>query len=548
MPKSLVGRLISRRSVALTLSVAVAGIAAAALPSAAAASSSQISIIEDPGATIPAASAATFSEFRALGATTARVFLPWSQIAPDNSSAKKPAHFNPSDPNAYPAGAWMPYDTAVVNAAKYGVTVDLIVAGGAPQWAEGKAPIKGYNPYFAWKPSDNQFGQFMKAVARRYSGTFVPRGSGVPLPRVHFWTIWNEPNFGENLGPQAIGGSKYSVAPKLYRGLMNAGWSALMSTGHKHDTILVGGYAARGIQGGRFPGNFGQTKPLLFIRTLYCVDKNNRALRGNTAKQEGCPTNTASRRKFRKQNPPLFNAGGVADHPYPNTGSPTNDGKGVADWATFPDLPKFGALLDKMTKTYGSGKHFPIYNDEYGYITKPPSNARASGGGFYPSPAKASEYINQAEYLSYKNARIKSYMQYLLQDPPVSVGLLAGFDSGLEFIGGAPKATYFAFNLPVWMPKTSFSKRSKVEVWGDARPASFETRQHVQIQEGPTVNGPFSTLNTVGVKKNGYFDIKMKFPSSGFVRLTFTYDNDPRLPAGISGSTIASRVFPIKVH
>ena len=40
----------------------------------------------------------------------------------------------------------------------------------------------------------------------------------------------------------------------------------------------------------------------------------------------------------------------------------------------------------------------------------------------------------------------------------------------------------------------------------------------------------------------------MRFPSSGFVRLTFTYNDDPLLPAGIAGSTIASRVFRIKVH
>jgi hypothetical protein len=134
----------------------------------------------------------------------------------------------------------------------------------------------------------------MKAVATRYSGRYTPPGATSALPRVSFWTIFNEPNFGENLGPQAINGSKVSVAPNMYRKLVNAGWSALHSTGHGHDTILVGGYAARGMQGGRsrrapegYPGNFGQTKPLLFIRTLYCVDKNNRLLRGKIARQPG---------------------------------------------------------------------------------------------------------------------------------------------------------------------------------------------------------------------------------------------------------------------
>jgi hypothetical protein len=40
----------------------------------------------------------------------------------------------------------------------------------------------------------------------------------------------------------------------------------------------------------------------------------------------------------------------------------------------------------------------------------------------------------------------------------------------------------------------------------------------------------------------------MKFPSSGNVRLAFTYNHDPLLPAGAGGSTIYSRTFAIKVH
>ena len=153
-------------------------------------------------------------------------FCPGRRSSPNRRPRRRRPNFNATDPNAYPAANWTPYDTAVRNAARYGITVDLIVAGGAPQWAEKKAPIHGYNPYFAWYPSDAAYGQFMTAVAKRYSGNFTPPG-GTRLPRVRFWTIWNEPNFGQNLGPQAIGGSRYSVAPKLYRGLLNAGWKAL---------------------------------------------------------------------------------------------------------------------------------------------------------------------------------------------------------------------------------------------------------------------------------------------------------------------------------
>jgi hypothetical protein len=245
----------------------------------------------------------------------------------------------------------------------------------------------------------------------------------------------------------------------------------------------------------------------------------------------------------------------MADHPYPDTGSPTNDGKGDPNFATFLNLGKFGSLLDTLVRVYGSKKSFSIYNDEYGYITRPPAK-RSPTGRLYPSPDKAATFLNQAEYLSYKNPRIKSYMQYLLTDPaPNAQSGSAGFASGLEFSNGTKKATYFAFNLPLWMPKTSFSHRNKVEVWGDARPAVIESRfgaQRVSIQLQKGGRGAFTTINTVKIKKSktgGYFDIHMKFGSSGNVRLAYTYPaNDPLLPLGVARSTINSRVLKIKVH
>ncbi len=556
MPK----KLTFRRMAALTLSAAAAGLAAAALPSAAAASTSQITIMQDEGlvpipftSQSPAVQQATFAALRQLGVTTARIIVPWAAVAPMASSETKPAG-NSASPAYYPATNWAPYDSAVMIAQQYGITPDFTVSGGAPQWAEAHTlpGVTSYNPYFGYKPNAAEYGKFMTAIATRYSGHFIPPGASSPLPRVHFWAIYNEPNFGEDLGPQALHGSKIPYAPMLYRQILNAGWKALQSTHHGHDTILVGGYAARGVQGGKFPGNYSQTKPLLFIRDLYCVNSKYKQLSGKLAKEESCPTSKSAVRKFRSQNPALFKATGVADHPYPVAGTPLNDGKGDPDFATFPDLGNLAKTMDKVTSRYGSHKKFPIYNDEYGYITRPPNN-RAPSGPLYLSPAKAAVDINWAEYLSYKNPRMKSYMQYLLIDPSqASSNPYAGFSSGLEFPDGSRKPGYFAFNLPVWMPKTSFSHSKNVEVWGDARPASFEKQfgpqsVAVQLQTG---TGAFTTLKTVPItSSNGYFDIKMKFPSSGNVQLAYTYPTgDPLLPVGIGGSTIDSRSFAIRVH
>ena len=365
---------------------------------------------------------------------------------------------------------------------------------------------------------------------------------------MHFWTIFNEPNFGEDLGPQALGGSKTPYAPMLYRKILNAGWSALHATGHGHDTILIGGYAARGFWGGKFPGNFAQTKPLLFIRYLYCVDKSNQQVRGKTAKSWGCPANKAASRKFRKQNPALFSASGMADHPYPDHGSPLNDGKGDPNWATFPDLGRFATLLDKMTHMYGSGKHFPVYNDEYGYITRPPAN-RSPAGGLYVTPTTAATYINQAEYLSWKNRRLQSYMQYLIRDPSHAAGPYAGFASGLEFPNGLRKPIYFGLQPP-GVDAEDARSHAVTRPRSGARHGRLASRGTRRCRSSSRRPAPHSRRSQTVKKLSaaGYFDMKMKFPSSGFVRLAFTYNHDPLLPPGVGGSTITSRVLTIKVR
>jgi hypothetical protein len=515
------------------------------LPANASASHWQIAIISDPDDL--AAPQQTLAQFRELGATTVRVVVPWATIAPKPRSVKKPS-FNATNPNAYPAGAWAPYDTLVHTAQHDGLTVDFTISGGAPRWAEGPGvPKGGGNLRFAWQPSPAAYGQFVRAVGTRYDGHFTPAGDSSPLPEVHFWTIFNEPNFGEDLAPQAIDGSRVSVAPMMYRKLVHAGWSALHATGHGRDTILIGGLSSQGTSAPRskrapqgYPGNYGQTKPLIFIRTLYCVGSNYRLLRGSAATSVGCPTSAAGSRKFRSQNPGLFNASGMAAHP--NSALSPVAGHSDPNFATFADLGRVEHTLDKVNQAYGSGKRYDIYSDEYGYITHPPA---VSG---FVSPATAAYYINWAEYLSWKNPRVASYSQYLLKDPS-PVNSFPGYASGLEYSNGQPKPSYNAYRLPLYLPQTSFARRASVEVWGDVRPAPFMQRdgngpQTVSIQLN------HKTIYTVtATDSGGYFDLHMKFATSGTVRLAYTYPrSDPFLPLGTAGSTVYTRNVSIDVH
>lgn len=553
MAKLLALAITSRRSAALALCLAAAAVGGAFAPAAASASTSQLAMIQD-GGVLGANAQATFEQFRELGANMARITLPWSLIAPNHKSFKKPSGFNATDPNAY-RNTWAPYDNALRLAKRYGIAIDLTVTGGAPQWAEAKVP-GGYNDFYAFRPNASEYGKFMQAVATRYDGHFTPRGQSSALPAVRFWAIFNEANFGEDLGPQAIDGSKVSIGPMMYRSLASAGWNALQSTGHQHDTIVIGEFAARGISGGPsarapqgYPGNFGQTKPLEFIRTLYCVDAHFNQLRGNYAKQRGCPTSASASRRFRSQNPALFNSSGVGDHPYPDNGSPVFDGRNQTDFATFPNLGNLASTLDRVSRAYGSHRKLSIYNDEYGYITHPPARSH------YVSQATAAYYINWAEYLSWKNSRLKSYMQYLLNDPPQNAGPFAQFDSGLINPNGTHKPTYDAYRLPFYMPKTSFSRTQNVEVWGAVRPAPFLKQdgngtQSVEIQLQSRGHGAYKTVQRIRITNSGgYFDLKLRFGSGGNVRLAYQYPAvDTFLPLSVGGSTVHSRSFAIKVQ
>jgi hypothetical protein len=547
-PLSLKTRL-ARRGTAVALGAAVALGGAATLPATALATHSQASIIEDFN--VMTDPVGTLTQFRALGANTVRVILPWEAIAPSPSATKKP-NFNATDPNAYSAERWAAFDTVVNTAHRLGLNVDLTVAGGAPRWAEAQAAPRSNavnNNFVAWKPNAADYGQFVQAVGRRYSGTFVPKGQSTPLPRVNFWAIFNEPNFGQDLGPQAINGSRSIVSPMYYRSLVNAGWHALQASGHGRDTILIGEIAAEGslphtptrLWPEGLPGNYGQTRALLFVRDLYCVDSRYRPLRGAAASSTGCPTTSAGIRKFRSQNPGLFSASGFADHPYDGGQSPVSQIGNKVDYATFVDFGNLERTLDGVNRAYGSGKRYPIYNTEYGEITNPPKRG-------YPSPATAAYYINWAEYLSWKSGRVASYMQYLLRDPAPNTGVYNEFASGLEFSNGKQKATWPAYQLPVFMPFTSFSRNANEEIWGNTRPAPFMSKdghgaQTVAIQ----VDG--RTVRTTGAN-GGYFDLRMKFPAGRHtVRLAYTFPKqDAFLPVSDLGKTIYSRSFTINVH
>jgi hypothetical protein len=289
------------------------------------------------------------------------------------------------------------------------------------------------------------------------------------------------------------------------------------------------------------------------MRAVYCLAPNYQKLTGSAAKLYNCPTTAGAASKFRAQNPGLFNATGFAIHAYDSKQAPDANPNTInPGYATFPVLKRVEAALDKATHAWGSGKHYPIYNDEYGYITSPPQPA----GLRYPTPERAAAEINQAEYLSYKNPRVASYAQFLLNDPEISVQHpKPGFSSGLYTSTGDAKATLYAYRLPLWLPKTAVKAGSKTEIWGGARPATYSlsaaapTAPAVELQMRKPGGGSWTTIQTVKVSTTtGYFEIRSTLPYSGELRLAYTYPRtEPLLPLNTAGTTIYGRTVNVTV-
>jgi hypothetical protein len=506
---------------------------------------------------------ARLSELRGLGVERMRLFVAWRAYAPQPLSLVRPRGFNAASPAAYPAGAWSRLDAAVQQAEANGIDLDLDVGGGSPLWAT--APDRPRDrPHPNWAPNASDYGGFVRAVSTRYSGNYNPvtntvsPGDPADLPAVHFWSIWNEPNYGPSLAPQGdpheAGHSSVERSAWTYRNLLDAGWSALHATGHGGDTILFGEVAPRGGAGNRL-GLFNGTRPMQFLRALYCVDSGYRLLRGRAATRRGCPATAAGSQAFRSRHPALFDASGFADHPYSRWFPPNVERMGSPDDTPLAQIGGLIRALDRMQRIYGSHARLPIWNTEYGYLTSPPK--RRHPPLFTPtvSQTTAAYYLNWAEYISWRNPRIASTMQYLYGDPlpALATNDYGGYATGLVNFNGTKKPTYYAYRMPLYLPKTSARRGARLEVWGAARPAHFAMidvpadPETVDVEFKPAGARSFAVVRTVTVTSpHGYFDTRVLFPSSGTVRLAWSYPTDD--PLLTRNGRIYSRNVQIKLR
>jgi hypothetical protein len=539
-----------------------------AIPTACArAAASQQAMLEDD-VSLMANPMATLSRLRLLGVQRVRVAVRWSYIAPAPTASRVPRRFDPSNPASYPAANWQIWDQIVTDAQRLGIGLDFDVMGGAPVWALGSGAPAG-NTNRNWDPSPSLYRAFVHALGVRYSGNYDPARKRLirdarDLPRVSFWSVWNEPDYGPSLAPQGVPGAlTVENSPRMYRNLVDAAWGALHQTGHGRDTFIFGELAPRGYS---YWGVYSGMKPLVFLRALYCVDAGYRPLRATAAAIRGCPANASGSGRFRALNPGLFQATGVSDHPYMRWYPPGNELQPDPDYSSLGEIGNLSRALDRLQQAYGSGARLPIWNTEFGYITTPPKHDNQYEPAQphhqpWPTQATAAYYLNWAEYISWRNRRIASFLQYLLHDPLPSLRSndWGGFASGLLAYNYAPKATYAAWRLPLFMPVTAGRRGRRLEVWGCLRPARYAILdtglpQTAEVQFAPGSSGRFTTIQTVTIGSPSagcYFDLYPRFPSSGSVRLSWSYPLHDQLLGSFGPSsdhTVYSRQIQISLH
>jgi hypothetical protein len=411
--------------------------------------------------TDPATRDRTLDEIKELGADTLRIEIKWDEVAPGPRARNRP-RFDPTNPAEYPGFA--PYDELIKSAVARKLRIVVTITGDAPRWAtSGERDVN-------YKPDAVEYGRFATAVGKRYSGIF----SG--LPKITYFTIWNEPNHINFIKPT-------SQAPRIYRKLVHAAVPALRTNAAPDAQIFVGELKPTPRKG---------LGPAKFMQDWLCLDGRFRGLRGRAARRKGCTG-------FKK-----IDADGFAHHPY----GPIDIVSKKRDIINLLAIRRLGKALDRAANARRLPRGLPIYNTEYGIQSNPPDIFVGT------SPTKQAAIINEKEEFAYRYHRLKSHSQYQLYDDPARPGppavKWAGFQTGLRFANGRKKPAYEAYRFPIVVRR---SGRGAL-VWGRVRPGSGSRFAQLQKKRGGRyvdVGGRMQT-NT-----RGYFRVKKKLGSYRFL-------------------------------
>ena len=283
-----------------------------------------------------------------LRASWIRANVQWSYVVEKQAKQKKqPANIEYN---------WTGYDALLRAAEARGIRVQLALTGPAPAWATGNRKV---GPY---KPKASAFKVFARDAAEHFRGSITR------------YSIWNEPNYVSWIAPM-------SSAPKVYRGLYTAGYSAIKDVDPNAEVLIA--------ETSPYALKKRATAPLAFLRGVTCATKSYKRARN-------CGT---------------LKTDGFAHHPYDFRHKPSFRYPGK-DNVTLGTLSRLTSALSKLRKakllTTPSGGVPYLYLTEYGYM---------SSGKYKVSRSKQGAYLTQAFQIALRNSRVKQMLQFVLIQP-----------------------------------------------------------------------------------------------------------------------------------
>lgn len=475
--------------------MALLTITALAVPSAASASSSQLSLIQDDRELLGLTGedpAAAMTEIRNLGVDILRTNVIYGKVYRTPRDRRKPSGFVTSDPSS-PQYNWAETDRLVDLARSNGLQVMMTVTTPGPFFSSA-SPRRCRKAPCTYKPNPSEFGQFVAAVAKRYRG------------KVDYYSLGNEFNLGKTwLTPRFArsGRTRYDYAAATYRKMFAAGYRSIARyDGARRNRVLFGETAAI-------------ASPLPFLRAALCLDANGRPFTGKLRRLQGC---TGRVRKL--------NIGGFAVHPYNQGGNGTPRQRTRRSSALpLAHMPRLHRLMDGAARRGRIPRGRGIWVTEFGYQSNPPD--RVSN----VSLTEQAQYINESDRLFFGDRRVKSVAQYELTDVPQQ----DQFNTGLRFVRGARKPAYDAYRLPLVVTRRS---STLVEVYGEVRPhrtltGSPVTRVAIQVSQN---GGAFTTVRDQLTNARGFLRVNIRRSGASRARWRLVWQNAD------TGELITSRV------
>jgi Cellulase (glycosyl hydrolase family 5) len=366
------------------------------------------------------------------GSKIVRLYAYWKRLAPNE----------PTNPNDY---EWQQLDPQVDAAIAEGLDVMLTLRS-APDWAQQHNCGTDPRTYSrgTCRPDPQAFHDFVHDVAMHYS-------MGAYKTHVKYWGIWNEPNSPSFLSPQYVkkNGVKKSVAPDLYRALVNRGARAAHEV-NPENVVVAGETAPFGFKNSH--------SPLDFLRKLLCVS--------NRGKQ------TCSKSRIE--------ADVWATHPY-TSGNPWHhafdpDDVSFGDLGQWKKLVKGAAHAGRFLNSHQNiRRSIRLWNTEFSWDTKPPDDQGV------PMELHA-RWTAEALYRTW-SLGIETLIWLQLRDYPAGEYYQSGFyrykNSMVQM--GDRKLSLTAFRFPF----VAYASGGRIKVWG----RTPDSNAHTLRIERKTSNG-----------------------------------------------------------